>query len=121
MDKEKLNKLSEQVKHVANLGVEKSSALLELSRLSIETKSLEKDLKTAYLELGELFYKDSKNRKNLSGDYLNYSKNIEEIESKLQHLSKKILKIKDMKLCKYCNKEMLKSSVFCPSCGNRVN
>jgi len=120
MDYQKLNKLSEYVKNTTSLGIRKSGDLLELSRLALETRNLEKNLKAIYMDLGELCYKDNKNKKTSDESYKDYFNSIEASLKKIDHLNKKILKIKDMKLCRYCNKKILKSSLFCPACGEKL-
>jgi len=120
MDHQKFNKLAEYVKDTTTFAAKKSSNLLELSKLTLETKNLGKNLKVVYIELGELFYKANKDNKDKAENYRDYFNNVEETSKKIEHLNKKILKLKDMRLCKLCNKEISKNSVFCPACGGKL-
>jgi hypothetical protein len=117
---EKLNKVTGYVKNASTYAAKKSTYLLDLSRLIVERKNLEGRLKEIYIKLGEAFYKNNSGKNIVDNHYTECFDSIGELHKKIEHLNKKILKIKDMKLCKYCNNEIPKNSVFCSVCGKKL-
>lgn len=101
---------------VSNVAV-KSGNLIEISKLNIAISSEEKMIDEIYMKIGKKIYKNYQEGKISDKWLIDKCKEIHEIEKDIASIKKKILKVKDRKVCKSCGAEMDKDSEFCPKCG----
>jgi hypothetical protein len=115
--KNNLQKIGKYLEEGASNVAVKSGSLLELSKLSIDISSEEKVIREIYEKIGEKIYKDYTENKITDKNLIDKCEEIEHIKKNISSLKKKVIKLKDKKLCKKCGAEMDKKDMFCPKCG----
>lgn len=95
----------------------KSENFVEVSKLNMAISSEEKMIDDIYVKIGRKVYKDYKEKKINDKALIDKCEEIEAIEKDVNILKKKLLKLKDKKVCKKCGTEMERGAVFCPKCG----
>ena len=97
----------------------KTKAMVEVSNLSGQLKNCEDSLKAYYEELGRAFYEKNKNITNSEFDEM--MSHIREAEEAIDHLESAIRHAKGTKMCQNCKAEIALDTVFCPTCGTKVD
>ena len=114
------SKISGYIKDGASKAKKKSVDIIEISKLNIEINSLNKSIKGIYEEMGEGLYKKFLKDKEIDDSFMDYCKEVQSLNKKMESLRKKILKAKDMCPCKFCGETIAKSASYCPSCGKKL-
>lgn len=115
--KDSLFKIGKYLEDGASNVAVKSGNLIELSKLNLAISSEEKMIDEIYIKIGKKIYKDYKENKLSDKNLVDKCEEIDEIKKDIAAIEKKILKIKEKKLCKKCGAEMDKRAEFCPKCG----
>lgn len=115
--KDSITKIGKYLENGAqNIGY-KSGQILEVSKINMTISSKEKEIEEIYIEMGKKLYKDYKADKLLDKSLAEKCEEIAKIERNIASMKKKVLKLKDKKLCKKCGYEMERNAAFCPKCG----
>ncbi|MFL0270052.1 zinc-ribbon domain-containing protein [Candidatus Clostridium radicumherbarum] len=97
----------------------KSENLIEISKLNMSVSSNEKHIDEIYLKIGKKIYKEYADDKVSDSSLIEKCKEIDSINKDIESIKKKILKLKNRKLCKKCGAAMEKEDEFCPKCGKQ--
>ncbi|MDO5714153.1 MAG: zinc ribbon domain-containing protein [Tissierellia bacterium] len=101
----------------------------ENSKIRLKKREAESSLKGLFKELGESYYNDLKEGKELLRPVEDILKEIEEVEEEISALenSLRYRKFKeevvndDVLRCEYCNEELNHDDLFCANCGTPVS
>jgi ArsR family metal-binding transcriptional regulator len=115
--KDSLSKIGKYIEDGVSNVAYKSENLVGISKLNMAISSDEKKINEIYIKIGEKIYKDYKDGKINDKGIKDKCEEIESIEKDIENLKKKMLKLKEKKLCKVCNTEMYKDDIYCPKCG----
>ena len=115
----KFFKISKGIENTFETAVQKSEDFIEISKLNMKISSLEDTIEEIYIDIGKKIFKRFKSNKEVDKMYVDKCKEIIEIEKEIESIRKKVLKIKNRRLCKVCEEELDKDAVFCPNCGSK--
>lgn len=115
--KDNLSKFGKYLEDGASNVAQKTGTLYEISKLNIAISQEEKMIDDICIKIGRKIYKDYKEKKISDKSLIDKCEEIEQIEKDIASLKKKVLKLKDKKLCKKCGTEMERKATFCPKCG----
>lgn len=115
--KDNLSKIGKYIEEGVSNVAYKSENLIEISKLNMAISSEEKMIDDIYIKIGQRIYKDFNENKITDKSLKDKCQEIAEIEKDVNSLKKKMLKLKDKKVCKKCGAEMDRSAEFCPKCG----
>ena len=113
--------VKDTVKKTAAAAYDKSGQLVDITKVKLSIVSAEGAVEKLYKELGEIYYKDSKD--GTINDPEAIKGICETIDSKLEEikaLNLKIAALKKMKICPGCSKPISEDAAFCPSCGTKT-
>jgi lipopolysaccharide biosynthesis regulator YciM len=115
--KDSITKIGKYLENGAqNIGY-KSGQIFEVSKINMGIASKEKAIEEIYMEIGRKLYKDYKANKLMDKSLTEKCEEITRMERSIASMKKKVLKLKDKKLCKKCGYEMERNASFCPKCG----
>lgn len=112
-----LNQLKKNASEVAQTVAEKSSEVVEISKIKYAVHDLSKDVKKLYFELGKLTYSELKDSSELTEDMSIKCEIIEAKLAKIEALKKKEAQVRNSLTCPECGKECGKTDERCPYCG----
>lgn len=112
-----LNQLKKNASEVAQTVAEKSSEVVEISKIKYAVHDLSKDVKKLYFELGKLTYSELKDSSELTEDMSIKCEIIEAKLAKIETLKKKEAQVRNSLTCPECGKECGKTDERCPYCG----
>lgn len=112
-----LNQLKKSASEVAQTVAEKSSEVVEISKIKYAVHDLSKDVKKLYFELGKLTYSELKDSSELTEDMSIKCEIIEAKLAKIEALKKKEAQVRNSLTCPECGKECGKNDERCPYCG----
>lgn len=97
----------------------KTKAMVEVSNLSSQLKNCEESLKAYYVEIGKAYYEKHKDHPDPA--FAEQFSHIQEAEEAIDHLETAIRRAKGTKMCQNCGAEVAADTVFCPTCGSKVD
>ncbi len=112
-----LNQVKKTATDVAQKVAQKSTELVEVSKIKYEIYDLNNDVKKLYTEIGKLVYAKLKDSETLPEDV---QMKCEIIEAKLAAIDALKSKEKDLKqhiTCPVCKRECAEADEVCPYCG----
>lgn len=115
--KDSLSKIGKYIEDGVSNVAYKSENLIEVSKVNMSISSEEKQINEICLKIGKRIYNDFKEGKIEDKALKEKCEEIQHIEKNIDSLKKKMLKLKEKKICKKCNAEMDINSSFCPKCG----
>lgn len=115
--KDSITKIGKYLENGAQNISYKSGQVFEISKLNMAISSEEKAMEEIYEQIGKKIYKDYKDSKPMDKSLVAKCEQIARIERDIAAMKKKVLKLKDKKLCKKCGYEMERNASFCPKCG----
>lgn len=92
----------------------------ELEVLEEQIKEEEDGLREEYRKLGEAYFEKNKTDLYVPTEFSELFDAIKERESALKQYKERIMSLKKVKICPYCNSEIPQESVFCIMCGKKV-
>lgn len=101
-----------------NKGVNGMSTMFEVSGLSSKLRNCEEALNSRYLELGKLFYEQSKTSP--SEEYNELFAKIDEAHAAIETVNQEIMSVKKTVKCPNCEAELPKDTAFCSQCGTKI-
>lgn len=92
----------------------------ELEVLEEQIKEEEDGLREEYRKLGEAYFEKNKTDLYVPTEFSELFDAIKEREAALKQYKERIMSLKKVKICPYCNSEIPQESVFCIMCGKKV-
>lgn len=99
----------------------KTKNMVEVSNLNGQLKNCEDSLKMYYAEIGRLYYAKAKDSDGVDEEIKELFAKVEEAQEAITHLNSSLRRAKGTKLCQACNAEVSLDTLFCPSCGARID
>lgn len=112
------DKLKKQVVEVGQTTAQKTKDIAEIVKLTSDVSEEEKKIKTAYEKMGELYF--NLNAEKAEGDFAPFVEAVNSSKAKLEELKKELSKLKGVKQCEVCGKEIKAEDTFCSGCGSEV-
>jgi hypothetical protein len=97
-----------------------SSVLVKTTKLSVTLAQEQEALKALYVEIGKKVHEIYQYGGTLGKFFDEKYREIEGLERKIDGLKEEIAKIKGVKECPKCGKQVDKNAEFCPKCGLRL-
>lgn len=108
---------TKKVASTAKAAAKKSSELVEVTKLNMSIGTEEENIKKIYTEIGKAVYEKYAKGEAIDNIFIGQCERIVEIEKNIEEMKKKILDMKNTKLCPNCSAELEKDVAFCPKCG----
>ena len=99
--------------------VKKTKDLAEISRINSQMTEEEKKLNKLYMKLGQLYYQ--MNKETADAVYLDIFQAIGGCLQTMDRYQVMVDEIRGIKKCSRCQTEVALSSMFCPTCGNKLS
>ncbi len=113
-----LGKIRETVTDTSKMVAQKAKDMAEVTKLSGQISSEESKIKEAYLAIGKRYFEE--NMGEVSDAYINDFTIINEAKARISELQEQIKTIKGVFSCPNCGAEVTTESVFCSSCGAKI-
>lgn len=97
----------------------KTKSMVEVNNLNGQLKNCEDSLREYYRQIGKAYYEKTKDTP--EEDMVAYFAKVKEAEEAIDHLEASIRRAKGTKKCQQCNTEVAVDTVFCPSCGSKID
>ena len=92
----------------------------KIAELEAQAKKEEDDLEEEYSRLGEAYFEQNRLCSNVPAEFRELFDAIKEKKVAIKQCKEKIMTLKKVKVCPYCNSEIPEESVFCIMCGKKV-
>lgn len=115
------NNLKGTVKKTADKAYEKSSQIVEITKINYKINVAEGAIDRLYLELGTKVYEDYKNSNELSEELKSICDAIDNKFFEIGTLKNQIDEIKEVQACKSCGSKNSLASKFCSGCGEKLD
>lgn len=113
------DKVGQTLSNFGNDVSNKTKSMVEVNNLNGQLKNCEDALKMYYTEIGRLYYEQTKDLP--PAQMVDLFSKVEEATVAIEHLKNSIRRAKGTKICQNCNAEVSLDTVFCPSCGSRID
>jgi len=111
------NAVSESVKTISD----KSSNMVEISKMNLSIRKREKEIESLLIEIGEYVYNQMKSKNTVTSDELRVLvKRIDFLQQDVETLEKMVFKLQDMRVCEYCKEVFEDNVAYCPLCGKYI-
>ncbi len=97
-----------------------SGVLVKTTKLSVNLAQEQETLKNLYIETGKKVHEIYQYGGSLGKFFDEKYHEIEAVENKITNLKEEIAKIKGVKECPKCGKQVDRNAEFCPKCGLRL-
>lgn len=109
--------VSESMKVISN----KSSSMVEISKMNLSIRKREKEIESLLLKIGELVYRQTKLKQSInSGEIDDLVNRIDYLHNEVETLEKLVFKMQDIRACDYCKEVFEKKVSYCPLCGKHI-
>lgn len=109
--------LGKKVGEAAQAAAKKSNELVEVTKLNMAVNSEEDKANKLYGEMGRKIYENYKQGMQTSPDFSSEFEQLNVCEQNIKDIRKKIMDLKNVKLCQKCGAELAETAMFCPKCG----
>ncbi|MEG1448530.1 MAG: hypothetical protein RSC41_04280 [Oscillospiraceae bacterium] len=110
-----------KAKDVASVAGKKTEEAIEVSKLKMQRSSLKGDCEKLKTKLGSIVYQSNKSQIDYTDQIDECIKEIDTVLSQIDRLDSEINDCLDMKKCPNCQVSCEKNSVYCKSCGQRLD
>ncbi len=110
--------IGKRITDVSQATIQKAKDTTETMRYSSLIADEEKSIRSLYIQLGELYYKENKDH--AAGEYASIVDEINTAHSHIDEYNKKIDEIKNMGKCPKCGAAIASDDIFCASCGTKI-
>lgn len=115
-----INKITKSISAGASSAAQKSAELYEIGKLNLSIQAEKRSIKELEEKIGHIIYKNYRDKDTAIGKdndkIIKLCKKIDELNTNITSLNKKIAKIKNVRICKKCGLEIPGSSSQCPFC-----
>lgn len=114
-----IENITKKVAQTAKTAAKKSGEIVEITRLNINIASEEEKIDKIYIEIGKKVYSAYLRGEEVDESFRMFCEQIKIHEENIQSIKKKILEVKNAKVCVSCNTEIETNAIFCPKCGSK--
>ena len=108
------------LKKTAEIAYDKSSQLVEITKLNIRIAEAESNIDKSFKELGIKYFEEIKNGCEVDESIKAVYENIENKYSQIEELKNKINLLKKVKACENCGEANPQDNIFCAKCGAKI-
>ncbi len=112
------NDLVQKTSDASSKAVKKAQDMTEISKLNSQISAEEKKIKTTYTEIGEKYVELHK--EDYEEAFTEMFATVEASLQKIKECNEQIEKIKGVRKCDKCGKEVPDEVAFCSACGNAM-
>ena len=109
----------DKVKGAAQGAKDKTTELIEVSKVNKQITQNEDKIKETYSLMGKQIFSEFMNGDEINPDLKKMCEEIVSAKENVEELKTQILVIKNIKLCSKCKNEMPLDIAFCPKCGTK--
>lgn len=109
----------DKAKKAAQDAKDKTSEIIEVNKVNKQVNQQEEAIKNSYVLMGKQTFSDFMAGKDITPDLKEMCEGIITAKETIEELKKKILVIKNIKICPNCKSEMQLDIAFCPKCGTK--
>lgn len=109
--------LGKKVGEAAQAAAKKSNELVEVTKLNMSVNSEEDKASKLYEGIGKKLYANYKAGAESLPDFSGEFEQINACEENIKEIRKRIMNLKNVKLCQNCGAELAEKAMFCPKCG----
>lgn len=99
---------------------QRTGEVIEEQKLKSKVRSLKKENRAAFLEMGQKLYEDFKAGYLENVAFADVCREIEERDETILEYQKQIAEVKGYELCSKCHAHIRPDTVYCPKCGTKV-
>lgn len=110
-----------KAKDVASVAGKKTEEAIEVSKLKMQRSSLKADLEKLKTKLGSIVYQSKKSQIDYTDQIDECIKEIDTVLNQVERLDNEINDCLDMKKCPNCQMACNKKSIYCQSCGQKLD
>lgn len=108
------------VKKTATMAYEKSSQILEITKLNFQISDSEATIEKYFKELGMKLYEEYKNGNEVNEEIKTTCENIDSKYSEIDELKNQISVLKNIKVCLKCSTANSQENNYCSKCGEKL-
>ncbi|MDP4181763.1 MAG: zinc ribbon domain-containing protein [Bacillota bacterium] len=108
---------TKKVTDTAKAAARKSSDLVEVTKLNMSIGTEEDKIEKLYLEIGKTIYESYAKDENIDDLFVEKCKQIDSYNNNIKEMRKKILELKNEKICPNCREELEIDVLYCSKCG----
>lgn len=112
-----LNNLKGKVGNLAQTAAQKSSQMMEITKLNINIKTEKDGIVSLYQQLGEYCFQKCKDSENEDQEINKICEKVKIHLENIDFFEAKIDEIKKMVICPACGQKVLKTNKYCGKCG----
>lgn len=110
----------DETEKFAKAVVEKSSSLINQTKLKCAISENEDKIKELLVAMGEIVYHEYQNGAELTGDIGDKCNSINTLRDEIITLNEKIAKLKDNVICPSCGEYNPNQNTYCSKCGTKL-
>ncbi len=114
------NTIKGTVKKTAGMAYEKSSQMVEVTKINFKISEAQAKIDKEFEEIGRKVYGMYKDGDNVSEDVKNICELIDNKYFEIETLNNQIEEIKEIKICKSCQAKNNSEAKFCSNCGTMM-
>lgn len=114
------DKLSQKVVEATDFTREKAKTVAKIAKLTVDLKAKEADLADCYERIGRLLFMQVKHSKKNDEKIDSLIEKADLICTEMYSIKRRIAKLKDAKICKYCGAFINKNEQHCTECGQKI-
>lgn len=113
-----LDGIGKKISQTGQEAMNKTKGMADTFKLNGQLNEAQHNLKDIYASIGELYVQ--KHGNDAESEYATLVTRAGQIQEQIAGLQEEIAKTKGVLTCSACGKELKEGTVFCPSCGQKV-
>ena len=119
--KNTFDKATDEAGKYSKIAIEKTSSIVNRTKLQFAVNEAENKLFSIMAELGEFVYNEYNEGAEFPAEIASKCNDIDALKEEITSLKKQIADTKDAILCESCGSFNDKSNVFCSTCGAKLS
>jgi hypothetical protein len=115
-----LNEFKEKFAKTAKIAVKKSNELVEITKLSFNSSEIQGEINDIYKQIGRIIYESYCEGALFGDDITTKCEKITGKSKDLAEIKEKLSVLKNIKVCQNCKRDVPAASIYCPSCGGKI-
>ena len=107
----------DKVKETANSAVQSTGEILEVAKLNLDVRSAEDKINSLFAKMGKLVFASFEKGKVKDPEMVELCENVKASYTNVEELRKKIMELRNKKMCDGCKAELNENDPFCNKCG----
>lgn len=115
-----LETLKGTIKKTAGIAYDKSTQLVEITKMNFQISEAETSIDKKFKELGIKLYEEIKAGREIDDETKFIYESIESKYAELEEMKNKVNIIKNVKACLKCGENNSQDNIFCSKCGSKL-